>query len=77
MLLETKIKLRNSIPMSLFLWGGHDWSGSKDDAMRIEVLQSKVVRRSLGATIAQAKEEEATNDRIRRRLGNVAKVVGV
>ena len=40
------------------------------------MLQSKAMRRVLGETMDQVKEEEATNDEIRRRLGSVPKVEG-
>ena len=60
--LETKIKLCTNIPMSLSLWGGDNWSGNKHDTRRIEPFQNKAMRRMLGIDIAQAKEEERTND---------------
>ena len=72
--LESKIKIYTSIPISILLWGGDDWSRNKDNVRRIEKFQNKAIYRTLGTTMAQLKEEETTNDEIRRRLGNALKV---
>ena len=72
--LEAKIKICTNIPISILLWGGDDWSRNKDDVRRIEKFQNKAIYRTLGTTMAQVKEEETTNDEIRRRLGNALKV---
>ena len=36
--LDTKMKLHNSIPLNVLLWGGDNWSGNKGDIKRIETF---------------------------------------
>ena len=70
-----KTKTCASTPMSTLTRGGDGWGGSNDDIRMIGIFQNKVIHCMLGMTMTQAKEEEASNDKVRRRLGNVPKVV--
>ena len=75
--LETKIKLCISVPMNLLSWGEGNWSGNKDDARMIKIFQNKAMRHTLRINMTKVKDEETTNDEIRRRFGNFPKVMGV
>ena len=48
-------------------------SGNRDVIKRIEAFQSEAILRILGTKMSQVKEEEITNEKIRRRFGSIPK----
>ena len=56
------------------LWGRYNWSDIKEDVKKIKAFQNKAMRRILGVTMLQVKEDRTTNDEIRSRFNNTPKV---
>ena len=59
------------MPMNLMLWGSENWSGNKADVAMAEVFHHKSIRRTLGISMMQVKEQEIKNEEVRRRFGNI------
>jgi len=49
--LSTKIKLYQTIPMNLMLWGSENWSGNKADIKLLDTFHHKSIRRILGISM--------------------------
>ena len=57
--------------MNLMLWGGESYSGNKADLKSLDTFHHKSIRRILGISMGEVKDEEITNSEIRRRFGEI------
>ena len=52
-LLETKIKPHDNIPLNLLLCGGYNLSGNKEDIKIIKTFENKAIRRILEISMSK------------------------
>ena len=69
--LRTKCLLYKAIPLNLLLWGAENWSQNSNDIKKLERFHHNAIRRILGVSMTQVKEERITNAEIRKRFENI------
>ena len=55
------------------MWDGDNWSGRKDNTNRMDIFQNKEVRHILRISVQQVKDEEITNNEIKRWFNKMLK----
>ena len=73
---RAKMKLCEAMPMNSLLWGSENWSRNKADTAMAEAFHHKSIRRMLGISMMQVKEQEIKNEEVRRRFGNIECMTG-
>ena len=72
--LYSKYLLFCAIPMNLLLWGCETWSLRQVLLDKLEVFLHRNVRRILGISITQVKEEKIRNERVRTKFYEIPRV---
>jgi len=65
-----KVRLYNTILLNLLLWSSETWSRNVADIYKCEAFYHKAMRRILGISMMQVKEDEIKNEETRKRFMN-------
>ena len=69
--LRSKYLIFMAIPMNLLLWGSESWALRTTLLSRLEVFLHRSIRRIMGITMTNVREEKITNSASRRRFYNI------
>ena len=72
--LRTKVLLYKAIPLNLLLWGAENWAQNSADIEKLERFHHKAIRRILGISMTQVRDERIKNDEVRKRFGGIASI---
>ena len=72
--LKSKYLIFAAIPCDILLWGSESWALRTSLLSKLEVFLHRSVRRILGITMTEVKEERIRNEEVRERLFKIPNI---
>ena len=63
-----------AIPFNLLLWGCESWATNLDVLKKLEIFQLRCIRRILGISWDNVRDEMISNVQVRKRFNNIKSV---